>query len=281
MYVLACYEPTESTVTKRTVERLAAGFDFDLDVLTMTRDSIPWDEIAGGEVKRMLGTSDLAQAIDAACKRQDYDLVVVGMRERPGLLRLLLGSRVGRLVHRAPATIWIVRGGPRPVRRIVLGVAGGPQTLHDAELAAVVATVFGATVDLVHILSQLPLLFIAPDELAAAVTEDALAKVDPGLRAVRQAYGVLRNHGVAGRIVLRNGVVLEELLATCVGNAQQAPADLLIIGAHHVGPANAPDYLEDLAEQITQAAPLSTLVVHADGGWDRWRAAMRSTALEL
>lgn len=280
MHVLACFEPTESAVTRRTVERLATGFDFDLDVLTLTRDSIPWNEIVAGDVKHMLVTSDLAQAIHSACRRRAYDLVIVGLRERSGLLRLLLGSRVGRLVHSAPATIWIARGGPRPLRRIVLGVAGGPQTLHDAELAAVMASVFGATVDLVHVVSQLPLLFLTPDELAATMTEDALSQVDPGLRAVRQAYGLLRTQGVAGRIILRSGVVLEELLAACVGNAQQAPADLLIIGAHHLAPPNAPDYLEDLAEQITRAAPTSTLVVHADSGWDSWRAAMRNKELE-
>src|SRR5690606_20397799 len=124
---------------------------------------------------------------------------------------------------------WIARGGIRPLRRIVLGVAGGPQAVHDAELAALLASVFGATVDVVHVLSQLPLLFIAPDEMATAVTEEVISEVDPGIRSVRKAYGVLREQGVAGRILLRTGVVLEELLAACDGNDQHPPADLLMI----------------------------------------------------
>src|SRR5690606_41388214 len=98
MHLLACYEPTEVAITKRTVERLAAGFDFNLDVLTLTRDTIPWDELVTGEVKRMLVASDLGEAIRNACKRVDYDLVVLAMREPARLPRLQHGSRVGRLV---------------------------------------------------------------------------------------------------------------------------------------------------------------------------------------
>jgi hypothetical protein len=67
--------------------------------------------------------------------------------------------------------------------------------------------------------------------------------------------------------------VADELVAACSGDGKQGPADLLVIGAHAPTNYTGTDYLENLAEEITESAPCPTLVAHAKSEWTEWTIA--------
>ena len=158
------------------------------------------------------------------------------------------------------------------MRRIVVGIVGGPQTEEDVQLATLLAQAFGASITLVHVVSQLPLVFVTPDEYRDSLqSRDGLSAVDPAIANVVQAGELVRAAGVPVKVDLRAGIVLDELQAAC----SEADADLLIVGAHQMTPAAGAPYLEDLAELITRAATIPTLVIHAGSDWQAWNEARR------
>jgi nucleotide-binding universal stress UspA family protein len=155
----------------------------------------------------------------------------------------------------------------------VAGVSGGPQTEHDVALATLLAQAFDAHLTLVHVLSQVPLLYMGIWNPAQVSADERLARVEPAIAYLRQASARLTAAGVAHDLVVRSGLVQDELLAVVAGDYGQPRGDLMVIGAHARSSGTGMDYYEDIAGQVTRAAPVSTLVVHAESDWSHWSAA--------
>ena len=278
MRVLVYFDKNKQQVAYDTAALLCRQFVAELDLLVTdgTTDLALWQALTSAEVREVQGSGPLTQRLAAVCARRRYDLVVAALADHRGLLRLLLRSRVGQLIHVAPATIWVARGKPAMLRRIVVGVSGGPQTEEDVRLAILIAEAFGASITLVHVVSQLPLVFVTPDEYRMSLrSSGGLGAMDPAIAGVTQAEQLVRAAGVPVTVELRAGIVLDELQAACAGK----DADLLIVGAHQMTPAAGAPYLEDLAELITQAVKIPTLVIHAGSDWQAWNiAAVGGTA---
>lgn len=282
MQVLLYWDPRHAAVLTKTLMRLAAAFELSVDVLVTAADSAALERAAlpALRVKRLPATGAPETDIVRACAQRPYDLVITPPADRPGLLRMILGSRIGHLVRQAPATIWIARPGADAIQRIVVGVSGGPQTAHDIRLTALLARAFGAQVTLVHVVSQLPLIYgglgMQPDWLG----NERMAKVEPGLARLREAGELLAAASIPHELVVREGLVDEELLAVANGAVGGRRADLLVLGAHAPSVHTPVDYYADIAEQVAQASPIATLVVHAESDWSRWSAVYTGPSLE-
>lgn len=278
MRVLIYCEPNERDACHAALAQLATFFSFDLDVLSAEpADRLAaWQSLIDGEVVQLHHWGNFTERIRAACANQQYDVALIGLTDRQGVLRLLLGSRVGAFIHQAPTTVWLARPMSRPIHRIAVGVGGGPQTEQDARLAGILAETTGAAVDLVHVVSQIPLLYASQEELyAALLSRQNLSAVDPAMERLRYAHMLLNEMQVHVRFMLRAGVVVDQLLLALQGDHERLAADLLVIGAHQGFDDGQPDYLEDLAEQIAQAAPIPTLIVHGESDWSTWQTALR------
>jgi nucleotide-binding universal stress UspA family protein len=157
------------------------------------------------------------------------------------------------------------------LKRIVVGLSGGPQSEQDARLAARLATAYGARLELVLVVSQLPLFFTTYGEYHDALENDeTVAAMAPGALEVRRIHALLKESGVTAEVVIRTGIVVDELVAVCQGYGKKPPADLLVIGAHAPTIYAGTDYLENLAEGITEVAPCPVLVVHTKSEWAEW-----------
>jgi nucleotide-binding universal stress UspA family protein len=275
MHVLVYFDENQQNVAYDTVALLCKQFVVELDLLVTdgATDVADWQALTPAPVREVRGSGPLALRVAALSAQRQYDLVVAALADHGGLLRLLLRSRVGQLVHSAPATIWVARGQPRALRRIVVGLSGGPQTEQDVRLAILLAKTFGAMITLVHVVSQLPLIFVTPDEYWASMRYNGLSVMDPAVAAVVKAEELVRAAGVPVKVDVRAGIVLDELRAACAGGAGVSPADLLVVGAHRLTPAPGSPYLEDLAEMVTQAVRVPTLVIHATSDWQVWNSA--------
>jgi nucleotide-binding universal stress UspA family protein len=274
MQVLVYFDNVQQRVAQRTIELLAQKFAFDLDLLVHApiSDLGVWRNIVSGQVRELRATGSFELAVAKACDAKHYDLVVAAPNDRRGLVRMILGSRIGRLIGAAPATIWVPRGDRVRLQRIVLGVSGGPQSEQDARLAARLAVAYNAKLELVYIVSQLPLFFTSFGEYSEVWEDDEkIAAMAPGVVELRRIHKLLREEGTDVEMLIRSGTVADELVTVCQGYGKKPPADLLVIGAHAPAIYAGTDYYENLAEQIAELAPCPTLVVHAKSEWEEWK----------
>lgn len=281
MNVLVYFEGVQQRTAQRTVALLAQKFVFDLDLLANagvanrdTADAVAWGKVVRGNVTVLRLGGEFEQAIAKACAQKRYDLVIAAPDDRRGLLRVILGSRIGRLVGMAPATIWVPRGENVRLQRVVVGISGGPQSEQDARLAARLALAYDAKLELVYVVSQLPLFYTTFADFHDALQNDEkIAAMAPGVVEVRRIYTQLQSEGVKVAIVVRSGTVADELVEVCGSEGNRPSADLLVIGAHAPTIYAGADYLENLAEEIAESAPCPTLVVHAKSAWTEWKIA--------
>lgn len=204
----------------------------------------------GGAPELRLLPGSAQQAILAAAAEHAYDMVVFGRLNRP-LVRLLPGrARRGRAIaERLEPSVLRVVGAPHPIRRILLASGGDHHTLRTARVVARLAGPLGAEVTLLHVVSQQPLVF-------AGFGGRPQPQPEPP-DALREAAALLGEAGVPTRTVVRNGPVIEEVLA----ELRAGSYDLLVIGAHRVASALDRVLLEDISGDLLDVAPLPTLVV--------------------
>jgi nucleotide-binding universal stress UspA family protein len=200
---------------------------------------------------------DAQQAILHAAAEQPYDLVIFGRLNQP-LIRILPGARPRSrsIAQRLEPSVLRIQGTPRPLRRILLASGGDYHTFRTAGVVARIAAPLGATVTLLHILSQQSLVFEGFGGRRASI-EQFLAGSSPEAATLRDAAELLDRAGVAAELRGRTGPVIDEVL----GELRAGHYDLLAIGAHRVASALDRILLEDLTGDLLDLTPLSTLVV--------------------
>jgi nucleotide-binding universal stress UspA family protein len=205
---------------------------------------------------------------------EDASLLVLGSRgvgaTNPALA---LGSTSLRLLQAAPLPVLVVPGGgDRPrggggaadaggfaLRRVLVGVDRSEPSLAALELAADVAVLTGAEMNVVEVFEYLPPLPIGP---AAAVTargeeaalDETRAILESGVRGVR-------DRGVATQVVVRSG----EPAATLLQIAADVDPDLIVVGTRGRGDPAQP-LLGSVARTVVHEARRPVLVVPAAAG---------------
>lgn len=186
-------------------------------------------------------------------RQTDADLVVVG---RLGSADRLTSGLIAYLVaKRTPSSVLIIRGRPHHIRKILVCTEGARHGLTDFERAAQIARAFGAQLDVLHVVSQMGLTNKGRAEIEEDL-RDFLHSDAPEAEHLREIEKRLGKHGLRGRVLIRAGLVVEEILDA----VRESGHDLLVIGAHDIGGPGANLY-EDFASLILRASPVSTLVV--------------------
>jgi nucleotide-binding universal stress UspA family protein len=77
------------------------------------------------EFKELVRVGQPAEEILREAERENYELIVMGGREKQGLVtRFALGTTSERVVEHAPCPVMIAKGMPREIRRILLCDSG-------------------------------------------------------------------------------------------------------------------------------------------------------------
>jgi nucleotide-binding universal stress UspA family protein len=190
----------------------------------------------------------------------DYDLIVVGSRGRRGIRRLLAGSRACAILGGAATSVLVVKGRERgPVSTILACSAAGPASSETVRFAARLARALGASVTLLHVMSQVALEEGANDaDLEAQADELMERRAREGVH-IEEMLRILRDAKVEAAAAVRHGLVVDEIVA----EARHGHFDMLVIGAH-----TSPDIVgllsSDLSQQIMLAANRPILIVHQD-----------------
>ena len=207
---------------------------------------------------RVLG-GDAQAAILGAAREQQYDLVIFGRLHQP-IGRLLPGAHSKAIAQRLEPSVLRVHGPARPIQRILLASGGDYHTFDDISIAARLAVPLGASITLLHVLSQQSLVFEGFPGRSLTV-EDFLAGSTPEANTLRDAAALLRTRGVPTQLKGRVGPVIEEIMA----ELRIGGYDLLVIGAHQVASALDRILLEDITGDLLDISPLPVLVVKGGG----------------
>jgi nucleotide-binding universal stress UspA family protein len=237
--------------------------DVDVTLLTAMHDATQAADLFGRMASKLFAPSirhiHASESPDAAllneAHRGDYDLAVFGpMRERWS--RWLRMPSSSSLSAQLPISSLLVRGTTAQITKVLL-CAGGDQTvIDDAKLTMRLARRANATATILHVLSQLPMIFGAqsPD---ADPTEALAATGTPEINNMKAAVDVLKSGNVAASIKVRIGLVVDEIVA----ELQEGQYDLLVIGAHRSQGLVERLLFEDISKDILGQSPVPVLVV--------------------
>jgi nucleotide-binding universal stress UspA family protein len=197
-----------------------------------------------------------AEEILKETEENEYDLVIVGSRGRRGITRFLLGSTAARLARYCPSPVLIVKGKRRRLSKMLVCTGAAEAGEKDTAFAARIAALTGASVTVLHVMSQLPL---APECEVSDLenSTEALLKTDAREAVhLRKDLQLLANLEVEGKAKVRHGLVVDEILA----EAREGAHDLIVIGTH-VASGIQHFMLADTTEQIVIGSDRPVLVV--------------------
>ncbi len=207
-------------------------------------------------IETLIRRGHAAEEILEEAEEHDYDLVVVGSRGRRGITRFLMGSTAARLARYCPSPVLIVKGQRRSLDRILVCTGGAEAGEKDTRLAGQIAMLTGASITVLHVMSQLPL---GPDcELGdLECSTEALLHTDAREAVhLRKDLSILADLNVPGEARVRHGLVVDEILA----EGKEGDYDLLAVGAQ-IASGFQRFILTDTAEQIVLGSDRSVLVV--------------------
>ncbi len=201
--------------------------------------------------------ADPVEAIRAAAREPDVELIVMGSHGLRGLDRILLGSVAERTLHQAPVPVLVVRAGSQqaePPLRSVLFATDFSQGARTTEAVLVDwARTLGAEVEILHVLPETIVLFAPyalPDEKCfdEELAETARRRLDRAVERFRtsgiKAWGTSVCGDPAGEILRR---------------ATSAKAQLIALGSRgHSGFRRIG--LGGIVERVLRQAPCSVLV---------------------
>jgi nucleotide-binding universal stress UspA family protein len=193
------------------------------------------------------------------CETGEYDLLIVAPAGHGRLNERLHGSRIRHMVHDTNTSVLVARRVPPVIRRILVGVGTAEHALIDVRAAVHLAHAFQAALTMVHVASQVPLMFTGLEQMRMEL-DSYLNSGLPGVRVLATARQIIAEAGLEPRIHLREGLVRDELLDEARGY------DLLVIGAH-AGQGWMSHMLDDIADYMVRNCPIPTLVVRSELAW--------------
>ncbi len=207
-------------------------------------------------IETLIRRGQAAEEILKEAEENTYDLVVAGSRGRRGFARFLLGSTAARLARYCPSPVLIVKGTRRRIEKILVYTGNAEAGERTAEMAGRIAALTGASVTVLHVMSQLPLCPEADMTDLECSSEVLLLSDAPEGQHLRKVLQILERLSVQGEAKVRHGLVIDEILA----EARDGDYDLIVTRAH-VASGLQRFMLTDTTEQIVLGSDRPVLVV--------------------
>jgi nucleotide-binding universal stress UspA family protein len=206
-------------------------------------------------------TGDPRRALWAATRERQFDLVVCGWHGRS-----LFAPNPATITRQIAPSVLFVRGANQPPYRILLASSGDRYTLDHVRFVARLAQPLGATVTVLHVLSQQALIFNSYSG------HDVHAETFFGERSaeaniLRLAADWLQDDDIATQLRVRTGPIID----TIVDEVRAGSYDLLIIGEHRPASFHDRILLRNMTAELLAASPRSVLIVKPTAEASQWR----------
>ena len=262
--------PEESSVLILTVAGVVEP-PVRAETLKQLRDAILADaRRVGEEAWRLLGPrgpgaevrvseGEPRAEIIRAAEEWGAELLVVGARGLGGVRGLLLGSVSLDVARQARCPVLVVKGQPKPLRRVVVAMDGSPDSLEALRFFAALPLPGKLRVRLVGVVSRHRIPPLAP-RVAQAHLRAVVAQVERERRseveaALERAAAGLRDRVGAVELAIPVGRYGEQI----VREATEFAADLVVVGARGLGGLKR-FLLGSVSEEVLRAARCPVLI---------------------
>ncbi|MFQ5815462.1 MAG: universal stress protein [Candidatus Hydrothermarchaeaceae archaeon] len=185
---------------------------------------------------------------------EGYDLIILGSVGRRGIARFLIGPTAAKVVKYARTSVLVVKGARDKVSKVLICTGGGERGIEDVKYGGKIAKATGAEVNVLHCMSQIPMLDI--EEKERRVLSEFLGEKTREAEHLKKGCQILGDLGIKCDAKLRYGLVENEIF----DEVREGNYDLLVIGAHAtVGLSRY--LLGDIAGWIVDHAGIPVLVV--------------------
>lgn len=247
---------------------LARNLDAKTELLTVAESAREehWLRERLDDLAAQLGPAEAVEAVVRRGRPADTilheveatgaDLLVVGARGRSLFRRWILGDTAHRLAHRVRIPLIIVRRSRPQIDKILICTAGGKQGHVDASYGSRIAAATGASIVILHVMSQVAMSRSAGIE---QMRRGAAWHQEHGTtegKHLSELVKVAEEHGVPVEAKIRWGLVVDEILA----EARQGDYDLVTVGAHR-RQGFQDRLLTDVTEEIISRLDRPVLVV--------------------
>lgn len=187
---------------------------------------------------------------------QQIDLIVIGARGRARVRRMLLGDTAHELAEKSPIPMVIVRRASSTIERILVCTAGGEHGRTDTHYAANIAQAAGASMTILHVMSQVPITRRSSTEQISQPYDWHLEHQTAEGKHLAELVSISEEAGASAEPKIRWGLVVDEILA----EAREGNYDLVAVGAHQ-GAGLMRFLLDDVTEEIIARLDRPVLVV--------------------
>jgi nucleotide-binding universal stress UspA family protein len=201
------------------------------------------------------------KALRAVTRERQYDLVICGRQRRS-----LFAPNPATISQQIASSVLLVRGVNRPPHRILLASSGDRHTLDHVRFLARLAQPLGASVTVLHVLSQQSLIF------NCSSGHDIQAETFFGERSaeaniLRLAAAWLQDDGIPTQLRVRNGPVID----TIVTELRAGSYDLLVVGEHRPATLGDRFLLRNMTDELVAVSPGAVLIVKSTAEVSPWR----------
>jgi nucleotide-binding universal stress UspA family protein len=247
-------------------ELQAAGITIDREALRARQE-----DIAGGEVARILGDSDKwsasvtlgypAGVISDVARSADATFIVVGASPHRRLRRIIAGQRASQILHQAECPVLSVVPWLKSLpRRAVAGIDFSAASIHAAE-AALLLLESGGAMTLVYVMPP-SYVYPSPEAANAALRDNIRHELERVARVLRQK--------TTGKISITSTVLDGEAAAEIIDLAEKTDADLVTVGTSG-GSAIRRAFVGSVATEVFHSALCSVLASPPPAGTDRMK----------
>lgn len=189
--------------------------------------------------------------------QQEYNTIIVGAHIAAGLLDALFGSVTDKVAHRAPASVFVVKGDrPPELRKILLAIGGVGMSRKVVEVGARLAKAANAKVRILYVTMPVPTMYTGLDEIEETLPE--LLQTDtPVARHLRWSARYMADLGVDAEVEIAQGIAADEIMR----EARQGGYDLIAIGEASATGALTRFFTDKVTPQVVERAGCCVFVI--------------------
>lgn len=185
-----------------------------------------------------------------------FNLIILGLPERIGYTKRLLGTVPQRTIQRSRLPTLLVQNSPTKFNRMLICTGGLESAEKVIRTGALIAAETGARVTLLYISGSVPSMYTGLEEMDETLPE--LLEADTPLsRHLRRGAEILHEHGVRAELKIRHGVVTNGILREAV----RGDYDLIVLGASGARNTLRGWIMGDITQEVVGNMPCPVLIV--------------------
>jgi nucleotide-binding universal stress UspA family protein len=186
-------------------------------------------ESADHHINTRVRVGKTVKEIQRAVKKEDYDLLIIGVLKQPGLVKQILTPKTKRILSKSSCPVLIARGEPQQIQSLLVCESGRKPSLLNRLLSRISPILENiAQLTVLHVMSQIPARPGVPGWELRAEADELIQKHTLEGQWLEKDLSRLERYNADLEAKVRHGLVIDEILT----EAHSGAYDLVVVGVH-------------------------------------------------